>query len=495
MRLLSQAELDQVLPAETHSFSGPIPTQIVSSDEFFPLPQTRRQREVEARTKALGDELGHKQGLSRRAFFKTAAGMAAAYVAMNEVYGRLFDASPAEAADKERAAERAKALSGQFIMDTHTHFQKDDTRIMTFVNMREAVRKLGWNPELDHPQTIEDLKFDSYFKEIFLDSDTKVALISSAPSDIAADWVLTNEQAAQARATVNARLGGRRLLSHAIMTPGHEGWLDALDYAIANLKPDSIKGYTIGDNYHKEESRYPWHLDDEKLVYPAYAKIAKAGIRNICIHKGIFPPALDKKFPNLRPYADVRDVGQAAKDWPQLNFIIYHSAYRVPFDPTEAEAEFDRNGRIEWLTDLAEIPAKYGVRNVYADVGQAIAFTCIIAPRLCAGALGSLIKGMGVDHVIWGTDAVWTGSPQWQIEAFRRIEIPEDMQKKRGFAPLGSADGPVKTAIFGENVAKLYGYDRHAELAKPDRLVQLKREYDLRGPDRSNLRYGYVVGG
>ena len=48
---------------------------------------------------------------------------------------------------------------------------------------------------------------------------------------------------------------------------------------------------------------------------------------------------------------------------------------------------------------------------------------------------------MGADHVCWGTDAIWTGSPQWQIEALRRLEIPEDLQKKYGLAPLGPADG------------------------------------------------------
>jgi predicted TIM-barrel fold metal-dependent hydrolase len=30
----------------------------------------------------------------------------------------------------------------------------------------------------------------------------------------------------------------------------------------------------------------------------------------------------------LLQYADVRDVGKAAKDFPELNFIIYHSGFR-----------------------------------------------------------------------------------------------------------------------------------------------------------------------
>jgi hypothetical protein len=87
---------------------------------------------------------------------------------------------------------------------------------------------------------------------------------------------------------------------------------------------------------------------------------------------------------------------------------------------------------------------------------------------------------------------VWTGAPQWQIEGLRRLEIPEDMQKKYGYKPLGAADGRIKTAIFGGNVARLYGYERHAELERGDRLAALKAEYAQSGEGRSNLRYGYV---
>jgi predicted TIM-barrel fold metal-dependent hydrolase len=498
MRLLSDDELNRLLPAETHAFAGPVPTQVVSSDEYFPSPQSPAQREVEARMKALGAQLAKQQGLSRRTFFATAAGMAAAFVAMNEVYGRLFDASRAEAADKDMANERAKALSGQFIMDTHTHFLRDDTRIQTFVLQRQAVGKAGWNPGLvDKPQTIEDLKFNNYFKEVFLDSDTKVALLSSAPSEIPADWFLTNDMIAEARKTVNDKLGARRLLSHAIFTPGYPGWMEEVDRAIKDLKPDSFKGYTIGDNTNKNLSQHPWHLDDEKLVYPFYEKCAKAGLVNICVHKGLFPPSVAQQFPNLLPYCDVRDVGKAAKDWPQLNFIIYHGGYRLhPGGSAEqATKDFERTGRVEWVTDLSEIPAKYGVKNVYADTGQLFAHTTVSQPRLAAALMGTLVKGLGHDHVIWGTDCIWTGSPQWQIEALRRLEIPEDMQKTYGYTALGPADGPIKTAIFGENVARLYNYQHRAELGAADRLFAMKDEYERHGGLRSNLRYGYISKG
>jgi uncharacterized protein len=244
----------------------------------------------------MGTRLAHKQGITRRSFFMTTAGMAAAFLAMNEVYGNLFDVTPAEAATPEMAADRAAAFEDQFIFDDHTHFLRDDTRLMGFVKMRQAVSDSGWNPELKgKKQTIEDLKFNNYYKEIFLDSDTKVALISGAPSDIPRDWFLTNEMMAASRERVNRAAGSKRLLCHAIFTPGQPGWLDNLDRALA-LKPDSVKGYTIGDNTHKETSRYPWRMDDEKVTYLGYEKMQKAGINNVCVHKGLFPPSLDNVF-------------------------------------------------------------------------------------------------------------------------------------------------------------------------------------------------------
>lgn len=496
MRLLSDREKAELALAESHGFPGPIPTQIVSSDEFAPIPQTLAQREVEVRLREMGDALARKHGMSRRQFFATASGMAAAFLAMNQVFGPLFGVSAAEAATPEMAEDRAKTLSGQFILDGHTHFLRDDTRLDTFLRMREAVGKSGWNPALaGKPQTIADLKFDNYMREIFLDSDTKVALISSAPSEVPEDWFLTNPMTAAARARVNADAGSRRMLSHAIFTPGMPGWLEEVDRAIAEDKPDSFKGYTIGDNTHKDLSRHPWRMDDETLAYAAYERFAKAGLTNVCVHKGLFPPSVEKQFPELRRHADVSDVAKAAKDWPQLNFIIYHAGYRFPGGgtPEDAMAEFDRTGRIDWVSDLAEIPARHGVGNVYADLGQVFAMTAVSQPRLAAAILGQLIKGLGADKVVWGTDAVWTGSPQWQIEGLRRLEIPEDMREKYGFAPLGTAQGSVKSAILGGNSARLYRYDPTEAAWETDRLAQRKELHLAQGENRSNLRYGYIA--
>lgn len=498
MGWLSDEERASLVPAEAVLPRLPIPVQSVSSDEFVPAPQTPRQRALERRMLALGSELARHQGLSRRRFFRTSAGMAAAFVAMNDVFGPVFGVSHAEAATPELADARARALSGQFVMDMHTHFLRDDTRLAGFVRAREAVGRAGWNPGLvERPQTLEDLKFANYMKEIFLDSDTKVACISGAPSEIAEDWFLTNEMKAAARARINAASGSRRAFSHAIFTPGYPGWLESIDRAIAELKPDSFKGYTIGDNTHKNLSKHPWRLDDEKLAYPAYEKFARAGLVNVCIHKGLFPPSVAERFPHLLPHCDVSDVARAARDWPQLNFIIYHGGYRYAGGgrAQDAWSQFEHSGRIDWVTDLAEIPAKAGVSNVYADVGQLFAQTTLAEPRLAAVMMGQLVAGLGADHVCWGTDAIWTGAPQWQIEALRRLEIPEDLRRRHGFAPLGDADGPVKRAILGENNARLYRFDARQRAALgTDAIAAAKAAYEREGGMRTNLAYGFVAG-
>lgn len=496
MGMLTPEELTQLLPAEISAFPAPIPTQSVSSDEFMPAPQTQKQREFEARIKQYGSELAHHQGMTRRSFFKTAAGMAAAFVAMNDTYGSLYEVSRAETAVPEMARDRAQNLSKQFVMDMHTHFLRDDTRIMNFVRQREAVGKAGWNPGLQgKPQTIEDLKFANYYKEVFLDSDTKIACISGSPSEEPLDWFLTNEMKHEARAKINKEAGSKRAFAHAIFTPGWPGWLEKVDGAIEKLKPDSFKGYTIGDNTNKHLAKHPYRLDDEKLLYPFYEKLVKAGLPNVCIHKGLFPPQVENKFPHLLGYCTVADVGKAAKDWPQLNFIIYHSGYRFAGGGTVEQAweQLQRTGRIEWVNDLAEIPAQYGVKNVYGDLGQIFAQTTMADPRVCAFMMGTLVKGLAADHVVWGSDAVWTGSPQWQIEALRRLEIPQDMQKKYGFKPLGPADGPIKQAILGDNNARLYNLTAQQRSAlEDDRFAVLKESYQTSGEGRSNLTYGYI---
>jgi hypothetical protein len=74
MGLLSDKELGALVPADQVDTGTPIPTRLVSSDEYLPIRQTARQKQVEARMNELGDAYGRRNGLSRRRFFHTAAG-------------------------------------------------------------------------------------------------------------------------------------------------------------------------------------------------------------------------------------------------------------------------------------------------------------------------------------------------------------------------------------------------------------------------------------
>ena len=112
-------------------------------------------------------------------------------------------------------------MSRQFIIDGHTHFLRDDTRLMGFIKAREAVGKAGWNKEIgDKEQTIDDLKYANYIKEIYMDSDTKVALLSNSPSEVPEDWFIPQEQVFKTREKVNKEAGSRRMMAHFTITPG-----------------------------------------------------------------------------------------------------------------------------------------------------------------------------------------------------------------------------------------------------------------------------------
>jgi predicted TIM-barrel fold metal-dependent hydrolase len=495
---LSARELAQVDPAET-AFRSPVPTQIISNGEFNPLPQTAQQQQVEAHIKELADRHGSKLGMDRRQFLRSSCGMAAAFVALNNVFGRLFEVSEAEAADPAQAAERAQALQGQFIFDAQTHFVHDKFDQKGILGLAVFAGE-HWNKALTDKEKTDlyYYKFENYVRQIFLNSDTSVALLSGAPFDDKSWEFLPNTGIHEAVHMVNRVAGSKRMLGHAVITPGQAGWLEEVDQAIAERPPASWKMYTIGDPL-SAKTKYPWRLDDEKLVYPFYEKIVKAGIRTICVHKGLMPADYERSWAGVWQYNTPWDIGKAAKDWPQLNFVYYHGCLRAFQElPDAVLARFEQTGEIEWASELARIPEKFGVNNVYAEMGTSFATCCTANPRFAAALLGTWIKGLGVDHVVWGTDSVLYGSPQWQIEAMRRLEIPEDMQKKHGFEPLGPANGAAKNQIFGFNSARLYNLNLRADYQplSVDKFAQIKQEYRLAGTLdelRDNATYGFIA--
>ncbi|MGI9410873.1 MAG: amidohydrolase family protein [Hyphomicrobiaceae bacterium] len=485
-------KLDQ---AEDLSFNSPVPTQVISNGEFTPRPQSPQQKQVEERVKDLADTHGKKQGLSRRHFLGTAAGLAAGFVAMNEVFGSVFNVTEAEAADRDMAEARAKLLAGQFIFDDQTHMVHDGFTQEGLLGLGNFAAE-NWNPALKKEElTLAYYKFDNYMRQIFVNSDTKIALLSGAPFDDPSWTMIPNDHIVDTVEMVNKMAGTRRMLGHFVMTPGQPGWMEAIEKSLEEGRHDGWKAYTIGDPL-SPKTEHPYRLDDEKLLYPFYEKALKAGRRNMAIHKGLMPADYETSWAGKWQYNTAWDIAKAAKDWPEMNFIIYHSCMRPFLEPSEiALKEFEATGELKWASDLARIPQEHGVTNVYAELGTTFANSAVTDPRLAAALLGTLIKGMGVDHIVWGTDSVFYGSPQWQIEALRRLEIPEDMQKKHDFASLGAADGFVKNAIFGHNSARLFNINLRADLdpMHNDGISQLKRDFASLDGMRDNARYGWVA--
>ena len=488
---LDDRQLKQLRSPDTEQDRWPLPTQMVSNGEFVPIPQTADQRRVEFELGELAARRSRALGMSRRDFLRSSAGLVTAFAAMNTVFGTYFNDARADQLDLDALKALRERVRDQLVVDVQLHFVRDDYQKEIVLALGEYAK--NWNPVLAREGvTLERYKWDHFLKEVYFDSDTLIGLVSAAPSEQGDNVIVGNAGLEQARRLVNEAAGSRRLMCHSVMAPGQKGWLEEIDKAIEIYKPDGWKGYTLGDPF--DNSQYPWRMDDAKLMYPAYEKMVKSGITTVCIHKGLLPDDYERSLKHWR-HAMVDDVGRAAKDWPQLNFVIYHSGLRMFLtDPGPTLQRFDQTGQIDWVTELAQVPEKFGVSNVHAELGTTFGSCVVTHPRLAAGILGSLIKGMGHDHVVWGTDSVWYGSPQWQIEAFRQIEIPPEMQRAHGFKPLGAADGAVKSAILGGNAVPLFRLQQTVAAAgwRSDALSQAKAEYQTAGGKPSNRYYGFI---
>jgi hypothetical protein len=109
-------------------------------------------------------------------------------------------------------------------------------------------------------------------------------------------------------------------------------------------------------------------------------------------------------------------------------------------------------------------------------------------PTAAAHALGKLIRYCGENNVLWGTDSIWYGSPQDQIQAFRTFQIAPALRQKHGYAEITPA---VRAKIFGLNAARVYNISA-AEVKKytnSDAIARERVAYDER-PDPHYETYG-----
>jgi uncharacterized protein len=320
---------------------------------------------------------------------------------------------------------------------------------------------------------------------VFLDSDTDVVALSALPGSSEETDVLTPEVIFKSKSWINQLTSSPRVISHGYFSPdlGQEN-LDLMDAQLSKLKINAWKGYT---GVARAKGKEGWRLDDEKTTYPALEKAVKQGVKNICIHKGL-------PFPGDPEWWSPMDVTKAAKDFPHLNFLVYHSGFKGPQDAlAAAKDEFRKTTYIPWTSDLCAWKKKNPeVKNVYMEMGSTFALMVSTSPLLAAYVMGMIIDAFGADHVLWGTDSIWWGSPQWQIEAFRRLEMPQDLQKRFAYKPLTSE---VKRRIFGLNAARVYGIDPNQKInpMPADYLQRLRKMYKASGiAEPSNTQYGWV---
>ena len=532
----SPAQLEQVTPADAaDSLHSPVPTQMVSNGEYMPYPQTDKQKRVEARIRELADGAAHDLGMTRRRFLAGTGGMAAAFLAMNDVFGPIFKVRPEEMYEPAAFAQNG-APSDLFVLDTQLHtvrsslnFDNLSLRAIaqgdhSLLNPNDLPDELGgvntpWNPALAGlPNVSENFYLVQFIKDVYLDSQVSVGLMSNntsaaipdvagnrrPPKDIRESEIgefLTAPQTAAVRDWVNTLAGSTRLLAHGQLFPGLPGSyppgtpvptnLEYIQWQIDTLKPDLWKGYTSANSakydLDPESLMRTWRLDDDQVAYPMYDLIVRnsdlvqthPGFLNICIHKGLSTNAPDDPalgFPV--------DIPKAARDWPMLNFIIYHSCIRPGFWMLDALNDV-QSGRLRqgvpdilWTTQFAVESS--GFPNVYAELGTTFASSVITFPTVCAHILGQLLKFFGEDRVLFGSDSVWYGSPQWQIEALWRFQIPDELRSQYGYPELTES---AKRKILGQNAAGLYNLPAVSVGSAPDLYTPVPTDYAARIPD------------
>ena len=510
--LLSDEELAKCARAydpEGGDFPSPVPTRMVSNGEYLPIPQTKKQKQVEARIEELADSASKKLGVSRRKFLASTGGMAAAFLAMNEVFGRFFNVSPVEMFESE-----AYAASGPprnlFVVDDQLHFVRG-----SLTNVALSLRAIAqgpstpgftsnpfnpnnvgdefgnpwgvWNPKLiGMPITPDMFHIVQFIKSVYFDSQVDVGLISNVTAfvplgpggepmplfsveEARPHEVLTAAQTAAGRDFINELAGSRRAMAHGLLYVG-KGNLDYIQYQIDNHRPDAWKGYNISGaakaNSDPNTPMVQWRHDDENVAYPTFELISRnyaagklpKGGNIIAVHKGLargLPPTPENGYPS--------DLPKALKDWPNLNFLTYHSCIQDSFFDDQALAEIRATEagtrplmegvpNIDWVTPFAVMTARF--KNSFGEIGTTFASSVVTFPTVTAHILGQLLKFKGHEQIVWGSDSLWYGSPQWQIDALWRFQIPDAIAEEWGYPQLTEA---AKRAILGGNSAKLYG--------------------------------------
>jgi hypothetical protein len=418
--------------------------------------------EIEARA--------HRHGMSREEFLRTAAATATAFMVLNKINGldawgdnAVLPVKKQHCDDLEAGRELLDRK--QLVIDVQTHHIDTNANVpgaAVLVNLFCNI--LRFSPsDLGCPASVSQMNF---IKEIFLDSQTSMAVISGLPEQIDSDdfpplppgFPLTPAVMAHTRDMVNDLAGSKRCLSQAMIDPktppGSPTSTDSLEHQVRDLGAAAIKCYT----YNGE-----WRLDDENVAYPMYQEARRLGLKLINVHKGL---PLRAFLVNSSEYVRTTDFPKAVSDNPDLNFCAYHSGFfqatqhpeglDAGYHPENEPPNPGRWGSMEFLQQVESIPKKLR-KNVYTEIGSTFAFLVQDDPLQAAHFIGRLLQVFGPKNILWGTDSIWWGSPQWLIDAFMTLEIPASLREQYGYPKLTKK---MKKQILGLNAAKLYGVEK-----------------------------------
>ncbi len=221
--------------------------------------------------------------------------------------------------------------------------------------------------------------------------------------------------------------------------------LDEMSSAVQSGHPAAFKVYTAWS-----PSGQGFSLEDPNIGLPTLQHAHDLGVRIFVAHKGLPLVNFDPVFNHPE------DIVAVSRQFPDMQFVVYHAAW----DPSHVEGPYDPNATIGIDTLLAaldrhSVPAN---DNVWVDLGT-LWRQLLTLPDQAAHALGKLLNRVGQQRVLWGTDAIWYGSPQPQIMAMRAFQITSEYQDLYGYPALTDQ---VKADIFGRNAATLFGVDAAA---------------------------------
>jgi len=418
----------------------------LSSDEYTAPPLSERDRRARAAVHERGAASAARLALAPGAYWSSRRGTAAGLRALNAAAGRDWYRVPADA---ELDADAANACLGgdQVVIDVQTHFVADRPECARW---NRTLRALYASIAPDWWRGLDELTaydMTAWLRCVFGESETAAAVLTSAPGT-GPDRMLHDRELAGVRALFDRLGGSGRLFNHCVVQPELPGGLDAMHAARERFDPIGWKVYTLGSGSSDPAER-GWFLDDEATGVPFLEQVRASGVRRVCAHKGIS---------GLVPTGSPRDVGPAAAAFPDLEFLIYHSGYEIPASETREEGPYSdaaaHIGTNRLLASLRGAGIAPGA-NVYAELGSTW-FCLIRRPAEAAHVLGKLLLAVGEDNVLWGTDAIWYGSPQPAIDAFRAFQIPADLRERFGYPELTP---DVKAKILGRNAARIYGID------------------------------------